>query len=165
MKNIVCRDNFWQFFEKNITFLAVFWHSNANFPEGQVTSLRYWEKQRRRVWWFLRRFNNICTPGLVEHIWSVCQVSWVCCHSTLTLIDLDNTSTWPSFYRIWRREEIIQLVVWFLGGDCLIVWLIECLIGWVFDWLSVWFIDWLIDWLVWHKAVSAVKALLVIWRN
>ena len=42
-------ENFWQlflkkclvfgnFFEKDIKFLAIFWHSNGNFPEGQVVS-------------------------------------------------------------------------------------------------------------------------------
>ena len=28
-------DNFWQFFF-NVKFLAIFWHSNGNFQEGQV---------------------------------------------------------------------------------------------------------------------------------
>ena len=27
---------FGKFFEKNVKFLAMFWHSNGNFPEGQV---------------------------------------------------------------------------------------------------------------------------------
>ena len=29
-------DNFCQFFWKNFKFLAIFWHSNGNFPEGQL---------------------------------------------------------------------------------------------------------------------------------
>ena len=28
-------ENFCQFFEKNVKFLAIFWQSNGNFPEGQ----------------------------------------------------------------------------------------------------------------------------------
>ena len=27
---------FGNFFEKNVKFLAIFWHSNGNFPEGQT---------------------------------------------------------------------------------------------------------------------------------
>ena len=30
-------DNFWQL-KKKVKFLAIFWHSNGNFPEGQVRS-------------------------------------------------------------------------------------------------------------------------------
>ena len=30
------KDNFWQFFEKNVKFLAIFGQSNGNLPEGQL---------------------------------------------------------------------------------------------------------------------------------
>ena len=31
-------DNFCQFFGKNIKFLSIFWQSNGNFPEGQIST-------------------------------------------------------------------------------------------------------------------------------
>ena len=30
------KDTFWTFFENNVKFFVIFWHSNGNFPEGRV---------------------------------------------------------------------------------------------------------------------------------
>ena len=42
---------FVNFFEKNVKFLAIFWQSNGNFPEGQVGTVQsaymdiHWEEK------------------------------------------------------------------------------------------------------------------------
>ena len=36
--------NFGNFFFLNVKFLAIFWHSNGNFPEGQIQVDTKWDK-------------------------------------------------------------------------------------------------------------------------
>ena len=62
-------DNFWQFFfEKKVKFLANFWHSNGNFPDGQVSGLvqnwfRLAPNQTFFIWDFLRSLSPKCTEA------------------------------------------------------------------------------------------------------
>ena len=43
MAILLKNDNFCQFFWKNVKFLAIFWQSNGNFPEGHLGSHQSWE--------------------------------------------------------------------------------------------------------------------------
>ena len=64
---------FGNFFRKNVKFLAIFWQSNGNFPEGQVTSKgdvchtffsRDWPRAsgRRGLWWNVWRAVSLSSP-------------------------------------------------------------------------------------------------------
>ena len=45
-------ENFWQFF-LNVKFLAIFWHSNGNFPEGQLPTMPFFSNLNKMYNMFL----------------------------------------------------------------------------------------------------------------
>ena len=57
---------FVNFFEKNVKFLAIFWQSNGNFPEGQLNTMVKIKMCFSVMWVKLLNFGQVITSFLLS---------------------------------------------------------------------------------------------------
>jgi len=75
----------WHKHTQNVKFLAIFWHSNGNFPEGQqsITAEDLVDRTVRAVWLYLQ-FLSSCNSSVVIGTFVVIDRYVICVHNVVT---------------------------------------------------------------------------------